>query len=166
MKAVLILLCVLAYQPLFAWEAKEVVEQKSLGKNDSIPISTLRFKSGKGDVVTYTPTLDPYGLAEIRKYVFDDQEYFLTTWAAGASSIAIRVFRPDISHLPLCQEFSDVEEAELRKNKNIIELSVSRRNGDQYKDSWAPCYKTGDRKVNSVKGKAKNSAKAKQNTKK
>lgn len=138
----------------WAWEAKELNEEVPVEGTQHLTynVSSVQFKSKTGQTVIFKPSVDPYSLLEIKKYTFGDDTYFLTSWAAGASSIALRVFRPDLSELPLCQEFSDAEEAELRNNKGTIELSVSKKsNSGKYKDLWAKCFKVSkDRKVNSV----------------
>lgn len=154
MKKIIAISILLISQIGHAWEAKELTQEVPVEGTQHLTytLSSIQFKSSTGETVIFKPSVEPYALAEIKKYTFDDVDYFLTTWVAGSSSVFLRVFRPDVSELPLCQESSDAEEAEIRKTKDMIELSVTKKsNADTYKELWAKCYKhSKDRKVNNV----------------
>lgn len=154
MKKLIAISILLISQTVFAhWEAKELTRDEPVEgtKHLTLTISSIQFKSKTAKTVVFNPSAPPYSLVEIKKYTFDDKDYFLTSWVSGASSMVLRVFRPDISNLPICQETTDAEETELRKNKDVVELSVTKVSDHKSKDFWSQCHKLGqDRKINSI----------------
>lgn len=148
MNKVFFILVFLISQSVFAWSVKEVNEEIVKEDDLTLTISSLRFKSAEGKEVSFKPSIDPYILSEVKKYEIDNKSYFLSTWVGGASSIVIRVFNPEESNLPVCQEVSDAEFSDLRKNKNVLEVKVTRAIKGKAKETWVPCHRLSNREVN------------------
>lgn len=152
MKMIILVLTVFMFKTAYAdWQVKELNQEIKIEENLSLTGSVLQFKSKDGQTVIFEPSVEPHILSDVRKYVFDGQTYFLSTWVGGASSIVIRVFNPASSHLPVCQEVSDAEDADLRRVQNVLEIKVTKRLGNKAKDKWVPCYKIPSRTINSKK---------------
>jgi hypothetical protein len=153
MKILFFIITLSVFSTGFAWDVKELSEEVVVDSDAEMTISVLEFLSKDGSVVKFKPENEPYVLANVRKEVVDGVEYFISIWANGASSTMIRIFRPDISNLPICQESSDSEDSKLRLKNKIIELNISKRKNSGLKDSWVKCFDLGAIKIKDVEKK-------------
>ena len=116
------------------WTMKSAYKEKQ-GVADLV--SELTFSAGSQSI-TYMPDKPPYGVTFEKQMTLEGQEYFVTGWPQGASSMVFRVFLPaEKKEKVICQVTSRAESAELRIEKKRLHISVTA--DKRGKPIWVNC---------------------------
>lgn len=121
-----------------AWTMKSQLETIP---SSSVKRYSLTFSQGEKSLPSYAPESPPFGLVSEKEILIGDRLYFLTGWAHGAHTVLFRVFDPSSqSSLPICEKISEAEEADLRLEKNNLEIRIINSDA-KLSEEWVSCEK-------------------------
>jgi hypothetical protein len=121
------------------WVLNEVQETVNTEPNVQLTASVLNFVDAKKKTITFKPTTPPFIMVSSQQVQIEKTTFFITSWAYGSATVQFKIFSPQVSQLPLCQEISDGEETELRVKNGILELKIFKIKNDKELVQWVRC---------------------------
>jgi hypothetical protein len=121
------------------WVLNEAQETINTEPNLQLSASVLNFVDSKKKMITFKPTTPPYIMVSSQQVQIEKTSLFITSWVYGSATVQFKIFSPQVSQFPVCQEISDGEETELRVKNGILELKIFKIKNDKETTLWVRC---------------------------